>query len=164
MVTTLFPDQTKDQLLLQIGQVAVQSQVPIKTIRYYEELGLLKSSERTEGGFRLFAPEIIKRITFIKRLQKLGLSLQEIADILEVHDRGFAPCSEIKQQLEHQILEIDRRIAELMTLRGEINELLDDWTPTDKTTEGEICPIIQSSPLLREREARGEGLSDSFVR
>ncbi len=148
MVATLFQDQTKDQLLLQIGQVAVQSQVPIKTIRYYEELGLLKSSGRTEGRFRLFAPDTIKRITFIKRLQKLGLSLQEIADILEVHDRGLAPCSEIKQQLEHQILEIDRRITELMTLRGEINELLDDWTPTAKITEGEICPILKKTEPL----------------
>jgi DNA-binding transcriptional MerR regulator len=148
MVATLSQDQAKDQLLLQIGQVAVQSQVPIKTIRYYEELGLLQSSGRTEGKFRLFTPDTIKRITFIKRLQKLGLSLQEIADILEVHDRGLAPCSEIKQQLEDQILEIDLRIAELMTLRGEINELLDDWPPIAKATTVEICPIIQKKAKL----------------
>ena len=135
--------QDQDQVLLQIGQVAVQSQVPIKTIRYYEELGLLKSSERTEGGFRLFSPNTIARISFVKRLQKLGLSLQEIAEILGVYDRGLAPCDEIKQQLEQQILEIDRRISELMTLRGEINELLEDWTPPAKTTTGEICPILQ---------------------
>ncbi|MEA5477204.1 heavy metal-responsive transcriptional regulator [Pseudanabaena galeata UHCC 0370] len=143
MVDTLSQTQNKDQLLLQIGQVAVQSQVPIKTIRYYEELGLLKSSERTEGGFRLFAPNTIARIAFIKRLQKLGLSLQEIAEILKVHDRGLAPCAEIKQQLEHQILEIDRRVTELMTLRGEISALLDDWTPTAKSATEEICPILQ---------------------
>jgi MerR family copper efflux transcriptional regulator len=141
MVATLSQDQ--DRVLLQIGQVAVQSQVPIKTIRYYEELGLLKSSGRTEGKFRLFTPDTIKRITFIKRLQKLGLSLQEIAEILGVHDRGLAPCAEIKQQLEQQILEIDRRIAELMTLRGEINALLEDWTPPAQITTGEICPILQ---------------------
>ncbi|WP_103668717.1 heavy metal-responsive transcriptional regulator [Pseudanabaena sp. BC1403] len=135
--------QDQDQVLLQIGQVAVQSQVPIKTIRYYEELGLLKSSERTEGGFRLFSPNTIARISFVKRLQKLGLSLQEIAEILGVYDRGLAPCDEIKQQLEQQILEIDRRISELITLRGEINELLEDWTPPAKATTGEICPILQ---------------------
>ncbi|TYQ28966.1 heavy metal-responsive transcriptional regulator [Pseudanabaena sp. UWO311] len=140
--------QDQDQALLQIGQVAVQSQVPIKTIRYYEELGLLKSSERTEGGFRLFSPNTIARISFVKRLQKLGLSLQEIAEILGVYDRGLVPCTEIKQQLEHQILEIDRRISELMTLRGEINELLEDWTPPAKTTTGEICPILQKSESI----------------
>ncbi len=139
---------SQDQVLLQIGQVAVLSQVPIKTIRYYEELGLLKSSERTEGGFRLFSPNTIKRIAFIKRLQKLGSSLQEIFEILKVYDQGLAPCSEIKQQLEHQVSEIDRRIAELITLRDEISDLLKDWNPTDKTTEGEICPILQKTESL----------------
>ena len=76
------------------------------------------------------------------------MSLQEIAEILGVHDRGLAPCDEIKQQLEQQILEIDRRIAELMTLRGEINGLLNDWTPPTKTTTGEICPILQKSESI----------------
>lgn len=134
---------SQDQVLLQIGQVAVLSQVPIKTIRYYEELGLLKSSERTEGGFRLFSLDTIKRIAFIKRLQKLGLSLQEISEILKVYDQGLAPCSEIKQQLEHQVSEIDHRIAELMTLRDEISNLLKDWTPPARAETGEICPILQ---------------------
>ena len=60
----------------------------------------------------------------------------------------FADHYQIKQQLEHQILEIDRRITELMTLRGEINELLDDWTPTAKTTGGEICPILKKTEPL----------------
>ncbi|ELS34688.1 MULTISPECIES: heavy metal-responsive transcriptional regulator [Pseudanabaena] len=133
---------SSQELLLQIGQVAAKSQVPIKTIRYYEELGLVKSAGRTEGKFRLFAPETIARIAFIKRLQKLGLSLQEIAEILAVYDRGLTPCAEIKQQLERQILEIDRRITELMTLRSEISELLEDWTPHPKAIAGEICPIL----------------------
>ncbi|WP_190315992.1 heavy metal-responsive transcriptional regulator [Pseudanabaena sp. UWO310] len=133
---------SSQELLLQIGQVAAKSQVPIKTIRYYEELGLVKSAGRTEGKFRLFAPETIARIAFIKRLQKLGLSLQEIAEILAVYDRGLAPCAEIKQQLEHQILEIDRRITELMTLRSEISELLEDWTPQPQAIAGDICPIL----------------------
>lgn len=73
--------------LLQIGSVADRSNVPIKTIRYYEEIGLLKSSGRTGGKFRLFDPEVVQRIGLIKRLQKLGLSLQEIAEILQVYSK-----------------------------------------------------------------------------
>ncbi|WP_019501308.1 heavy metal-responsive transcriptional regulator [Pseudanabaena sp. PCC 6802] len=141
MVTAFCQEQT----LLQIGQVATKSGIPIKTIRYYEELGLLKSSGRTEGQFRLFLPDIIKRLAFIKRLQKLGLSLQEIAEILQVYDRGLTPCDEIEQRLKHQILEIDRRIAELMTLRNEIVNLLEDWTPTQRLETGEVCPILQKN-------------------
>ena len=56
----------------QIGLVAKESGVPIKTIRYYEELGLLKASNRTEGGFRLFDLDIFARLNFIKRTQRLG--------------------------------------------------------------------------------------------
>ncbi|AFY73578.1 putative transcriptional regulator [Synechococcus sp. PCC 7502] len=129
--------------LLQIGSVADRSNVPIKTIRYYEEIGLLKSSGRTEGKFRLFAPDVIKRIGFIKRLQKLGLSLQEIAEILQVYDQGLTPCEEIEQRLKGQILEIDRHIAELTTLRGEISNLLKDWIPVQGLEAGKICPILQ---------------------
>lgn len=133
------------QTLLQIGQIATQSGVPIKTIRYYEELGLLKPPGRSESKFRLFEPDAIARLMFIKRLQKLGLSLQEIAEILQVYDRGLPPCDEIKQKLEQQLLDIDRRIQELQTLRGEIGSLLGDWTPLEETRSGEICPILQRS-------------------
>jgi DNA-binding transcriptional MerR regulator len=58
-----------------IGSVAKESGVPIKTIRYYEELGLLKAVGRTEGGYRLFNADIFARLNFIKRAQSLGLSL-----------------------------------------------------------------------------------------
>jgi MerR family transcriptional regulator, copper efflux regulator len=141
MVTALSQAQT----LLQIGQVAANSGVPIKTIRYYEELGLLKPLGRTESKFRLFQPDAIARLRFIKRLQKLGLSLQEIAEILQVYDRGLPPCAEIKHKLEQQLLDIDRRIQELQTLRGEIGSLLGDWTPSEEMRSGEICPILQRS-------------------
>jgi MerR family transcriptional regulator, copper efflux regulator len=133
----------QDQNLLLIGQVAKASGLPIKTIRYYAEMGLLKTSGRSEGQFRLFSADVIDRLAFIKRIQKLGLSLQEIAGILQIYDRGLPPCSEIKQQLEHQISEIDRRIQELVSLRREISGLIEDWNPAETIQTGEICPVIQ---------------------
>ncbi|HEY9846787.1 MAG TPA: MerR family transcriptional regulator [Candidatus Caenarcaniphilales bacterium] len=72
----------QDAQLLLIGQLAAQSRVPIKTIRYYEELGLLKSLGRTEGGYRQFSSQVLTRLAFIKRAQNLGLSLQEIREFL----------------------------------------------------------------------------------
>ncbi|MBW4667561.1 MAG: MerR family DNA-binding transcriptional regulator [Cyanomargarita calcarea GSE-NOS-MK-12-04C] len=85
----------------QIGTVASLSGVPIKTIRYYEELGLLKASGRTEGGFRLFESDVLSRLHFIKRSQSLGLSLLEIKEFLDVHDQGDLPCEHIKVKLYH---------------------------------------------------------------
>ena len=79
-----------------IGSVAKESGVPIKTIRYYEELGLLKAVGRTEGGYRLFNSDIFARLNFIKRAQSLGLSLAEIKEFLDVHDGGDLPCDRVK--------------------------------------------------------------------
>lgn len=100
---------TQEQNLLFIGQIADQSGIPIRTIRYYETLGLLKSSGRTEGGFRQFSPEVLTRLAFIKRAQSLDLSLEEIREILLVYDQGQLPCGEIKK-LENKLLQIDRQV------------------------------------------------------
>jgi DNA-binding transcriptional MerR regulator len=74
--------------MLRIGQLSLESGVSIKTIRYYEELGLIQSPERTEGQFRLFTPDTVHRLLFVKRLQSLGLSLQQICECLVIHDQG----------------------------------------------------------------------------
>ncbi len=126
-----------------IGQVTALSGVAIRTIRYYEERGLLKSSGRTEGGFRQFYPDVITRLAFIKRAQNLGLSLEEIGEILKVYDQGNLPCGEIKQKLEDKLLEIDRQIEQLLTLRSELKGLLSGWKSFPNPQRGTICPIIQ---------------------
>jgi MerR family transcriptional regulator, copper efflux regulator len=100
---------TQDKKLLLIGQVTDLSKIPIRTIRYYESLGLLKSSGRTEGGFRQFSWDVLTRLAFIKRAQNLGLSLEEIRDILQVYDQGQPPCGEIKEKLEEKLSQIDHR-------------------------------------------------------
>lgn len=86
--------------LLKIGEVAAISSLPIKTIRYYEEIGLLiPAVRRSEANYRLFEPTVLGRLAFIKRSQSLGLSLREIQDILAVHDQGQLPCDDVKQNL-----------------------------------------------------------------
>ena len=128
----------------QIGLVAKESGVPIKTIRYYEELGLLKASNRTEGGFRLFDLDIFARLNFIKRTQRLGLSLLEIKEFLDIHDQGDLPCHDIKTKLEDKVLEINRQIQQLQILKLELGGLLSGWETIPKIPEETICPIIES--------------------
>ena len=67
---------TQEKLKL-IGAIASESGIPIKTIRYYDDLGLLKTNGRTEGGYRLFDSDVFVRLKFIKRAQNLGLSLRK---------------------------------------------------------------------------------------
>lgn len=128
--------------LQQIGAIAKESGIPIKTIRYYEEIGLLKSSGRTEGGFRLFAADVLNRISFIKRSQSLGLSLSEIKEFLSIHDRGQLPCDRVKIKLQDKIAEVDRQIHQLQTLRFDLEALLIGEPLISEDVEI-ICPIIE---------------------
>ncbi|AVH68196.1 heavy metal-responsive transcriptional regulator [Nostoc sp. 'Peltigera membranacea cyanobiont' N6] len=126
-----------------IGNVAKSSGVPIKTIRYYEELGLLRSLGRTEGGFRLFNSDVLERLHFIKRAQSLGLTLSEIKDFLNVHDGGELPCVHIKAKLQDKITAIDEQIQQLLILRQELSGLVSGWETIPENPEQTICPIIE---------------------
>jgi MerR family copper efflux transcriptional regulator len=132
------------ETLLKIGELHAQSGVPIKTIRYYEEIGLIAAKERTSGGFRLFSPDVLTRLNFIKRSQRLGLSLQEIGELLQIYDSGQLPCREVKHKFAEKITEIDRHIAELKVLKQELLSLISvsDFQTSD-SGNNVICPIIQ---------------------
>ncbi|MDF5731196.1 MAG: heavy metal-responsive transcriptional regulator [Rhizonema sp. PD38] len=138
---------SKDKKLLLIGRVTDLSGVPIRTIRYYESLGLLESLERTQGGFRQFSLSVLTRLSFIKRAQSLGLSLQEIGEILQVYDGGKPACNEIQQKLNDKILEIDHQVEELFGLRNELKTILSGWDSLTTKSEETICPNIQPDAL-----------------
>jgi DNA-binding transcriptional MerR regulator len=130
--------------LLRIGELANQSGLSVKAIRYYEQLGLVRACDRTEGNYRLFHPQSLSRLTFIRRLQGLGLSLGEIAECLGVYDRGELPCSRIRHKLEHHIEAIDRKVAELLLLRQELVTTLGEWQDHPTASDGEvICPNLE---------------------
>ncbi|MCP9800107.1 heavy metal-responsive transcriptional regulator [Synechococcus sp. RedBA-s] len=128
---------------MKIGALAGRSGLPVKTLRYYEDLGLLPAIGRSEGGYRLFAEESLRRLEFIRRLKTLGLSLEEIQGCLAVHDAGVLPCDDIAIQLGRQIERIDGQIKELRQLRKELHGLLAGWQ-SDPPKEGDvICPNLQ---------------------
>ncbi|HEY9670225.1 MAG TPA: heavy metal-responsive transcriptional regulator [Waterburya sp.] len=126
-----------------IGSIAKESGIPIKTIRYYDELGLLKTFGRTEGGYRLFNSDVLTRLSFIKRAQSLGLSLSEIKEFLDVHDQGDLPCDHIKVKLGDKLTAIEQQIQQLEVLKQELQGLLSGWSTIPEHPEETICPIIE---------------------
>lgn len=131
---------------LKIGEVSATSGLPVKTIRYYEEIGLLDPTvERADSGYRIFDRTVLNRLAFIKRSQSLGLSLTEIKEILQVYDRGELPCGEVRHHLEAKVAAIDEQIQSLETLRSELQGILQGWQeqpPKDQIAQT-ICPNIQ---------------------
>jgi len=142
MVSTPSPAST----LLKVGDVAEQCGLPTKTIRYYDDIGLLTPTvERSESGYRLFSPDVLNRLAFIKQAQALGLSLTEIHHILEIRDRGELPCGEVRHHLEAKVDAITQQIEALIALRSELQGILSGWEdhPSGDRAAHTICPNLQ---------------------
>lgn len=139
---------------LKIGQVAVDSGLPVKTIRYYADFGLLSSHiSRNISGYRLFSPSVINRLNFIKRSQSLGLNLRQIKEILTVHDEGKIPCGVAKQLLVDKLENIQNKIEELTILQSELKGILSGWqdSPSQESLNKSICPNIINNEKLEIR-------------
>ena len=128
--------------LLKIGQVSAQSQLPVKTIRFYEERGLIQTAKRTSGGFRLFEPSVLPRLSFIRQSQALGLSLNDIQDILGIADSGERPCHNVRHKFQEKIVEIDDRIHQLENLKNQLQVLIEEADQREKL-DADYCPIIE---------------------
>ncbi len=106
-----------------IGELAAKLGMTERTIRYYEELGLLDSVKRLDGGTRVYTDDDVRRLKFIRKLKLLGLSLQEMHELEGIYtsqrsNRTVLP--RLIELLDAHLLSVDGRIAELRALRDEI--------------------------------------------
>ena len=112
---------SKDQL--QIGEVAALAGVSVDTVRYYEKRRLLNRAPRSTGNFRLFTPESVERILFIKQAKDMGLSLDEIRQLL-TSDGGAAQCQRMRDLLKEKISDMDTRMKKLREFRRTLSRHL----------------------------------------
>ena len=135
-----------------IGTLAKQTSVPIKTIRYYEEVGLLPKPTRTLSGYRLYAPDAADRLQFIKKAQHLGLRLDEIKEILDLADRGRCPCGHVQDLLKKRLTELQRKIADLRMIERRVQGAVRQGCPPNFKPRGKaICPTIDRQRLIHGR-------------
>jgi DNA-binding transcriptional MerR regulator len=132
---------------MRIGELADQAGVNPKTIRYYESIGLLPEPDRTPGGYRSYDADAAPRLVFIRSAQRLGLSLDEIREILALRDRGEQPCSYVVQVVAGQLGTLDQRIAEMLALRAELTELLTQALPATHGDAVDFCSLIERHQL-----------------
>ena len=107
---------------MRIGEAAKTAGMTTKTLRFYEERGLLPAPARAANGYREYGEETVFRVGFIRRGRAAGLSLAQIGEILAVRDRGTAPCIHVRDLLAAQLADLDRQIAELQSIRASIAE------------------------------------------
>lgn len=125
---------------MKIQELARQTGVSAKTIRYYEEIGLLPPPLRAENNYRRYGEKDIDRLRLVAGARRLDLSLEEIRELLDMRDRHEAPCRVLLERLEHKADEIAERIRALKQMENELRDLheLGRTFPTDDV-EGKHC-------------------------
>ncbi|MST33704.1 MerR family transcriptional regulator [Acidimicrobiaceae bacterium USS-CC1] len=108
---------------MRIGELAARAGTSVKTIRYYDRIGVLRPERRSEAGYRLYDEDALDRYRFVRATQAIGLSLGEIREVLALRDRGETPCGFVIDLIGRRADELDARIAELVALRDELSEL-----------------------------------------
>lgn len=107
----------------QIGEVADDVGLSLRTIRYYEEIGLVAPSGRTEGGFRLYTDSDVERLRLVKALKPVGMSLETMAELLEAVDRVSDPGDRSRSDARSRLEEV---VATAVERCDELENLLDD--------------------------------------
>ena len=112
---------------LRIGEVARRTGLPVKTIRYYCDEGLLQPKVRSAGGYRLFDEQNLAELMIIRTLRAMDVSIPELSRILEVRRSGVCNCALLKGSIADKMTSIDQRIAELAAMKDELARLLGSW-------------------------------------
>ena len=140
---------------LTIGELAGELQLNPKTIRYYEEVGLLPEPRRSESGYRLYSRYELDRLKLVKRAKLLGLSLAEIREIVEYAIDGRCGIMEdrLLSLVETKLGEIDQKIEDLVTFRGNLRQYRSDLSSRLKfeTREERMTPALHLVKRLKSK-------------
>ncbi|MBW1646418.1 MAG: MerR family transcriptional regulator [Deltaproteobacteria bacterium] len=120
-------DAETDDKTYRIGELGKLLGMSPRTIRYYEEIGLLNTVKRIEGGRRIYTNNDLRRLRFIKKLKLLGLSLNEMAElerIYSIHRSNKKVLPRVVELLRHHSSEVDKRLLELAKLKDEIESYI----------------------------------------
>lgn len=132
---------------MKIGELARATGFKAKTIRYYEKEGLVPDPGRSSSGYRTYGSEDVDRLEFIHKAKRLGLSLDEIKGILQVHDRQQPTCEHVRGLLDEKLSQVDNLLRDLSAFRQEIAQLRERAvTMVDcRPAGGRICGIIEDA-------------------
>ncbi len=132
--------------MFHIRELCARTGVPPKTVRYYEQIGLLPPAQRAPNGYRLYSDADVERLQFIRNARALDFALDVIAEILAFRDRGAPPCQYVMNVLRDRIGEVEDRIARLQRTKDELVTLYDagHHLPEDALMRTCVCHLIQA--------------------
>ncbi len=130
-----------------------------QAIRLYERSGLLEKAQRTSSGYRVYSGLTLERVRFIKQAQQLGLSLQEIREVLRLKYSGQSPCDCVRGILKQKLARLKNQMAEMERMRREIESVLRASQKFSRLPHAAslVCPLIEKKPCPREHRSRKKG-------
>jgi MerR family mercuric resistance operon transcriptional regulator len=130
---------------MRIGETSKQTGVSIDAIRFYERNGLLPAPTRSEGGFRLYSSDDLSALLFIRSLQSLGFSLNEIREFLSLRTNDLRACSQVRKMLDRKLKDIHAKRVALVKLEDELKTALTKCNSQLKRPQGKKygrCPVL----------------------
>ncbi len=125
---------------MRIGELAKRLGLNPKTLRYWEEIGLLPPPQRNGSGYRVYTEDHLRLCEFILKAKSVGFSLEEIKEILFLKFSGMAPCGCVEERIREKLREIDRLIEDLKAQKRVLEDLLKER----REVPASVCPIIES--------------------
>ncbi len=129
---------------MRIGELAETAGVSTKTIRYYESIGLLPEPDRTASGYRAYGESGVERLAFIRDAQDSGLTLAEIASVLELKEAGATSCQHTRALLDRHIAELESQILRLKETHAALSAMAERASDLDPSTctDPNRCQVI----------------------
>lgn len=148
--------ELKKEQGLRIGELAAAVDLNPKTIRYYEEIGLLPQPQRSAARYRLYGEADCERLRFILKAKAVGLALEEIGEILAMCDQGERPCEHVLALLDSKLAAVDEQLRALTEFRQELVALRREATET-MAAEAQRCGIIERHQVAHAYEPEPDG-------
>ena len=129
---------------MRIGELAAATGTTTKTLRFYDDAGLLPAAARTPGGYRDYTQDAVTSLDFIRRGRAAGLTLAQIRQVIQIRDDGHPPCEHVRDLLEQRLTDLDTQITQLRALRKTIAGLHAAATGADPDTcaPGQVCRYL----------------------
>ncbi len=122
---------------MNIGEVSKRANLPAKTIRYYEDVGLI-SPERRENGYREFGEVELNKLVFIGHARALGFGMSECRDLLALYEDDARESAEVKKIARNHLVQIEEKIADLQRMHGTLSDLISACAGDERPN----CPIL----------------------
>lgn len=134
---------------MRIGELADRAGLTAKTIRFYEQVGVLPEPARRPSGYRDYDGGALTRLRFVRAAQAAGLTLAEIQQVIAVRDRSGPPCRHVTGLLDVHAADLDRRISEMLALREEVRRLRAraDGLDPSRCDDAAVCHVIPTDRL-----------------